>query len=891
MKKFVITSLIIVLIISSGFPNLAFANTAPIKVFVNGVELQTDQPPIIRNGRTLVPLRAIFEALNARVIYDEGSRKITATRDDTRIVLYTNFTTAVVNNKQVPLDVPATVVNGRTLVPVRFVSEALGDRVTYNATTRQVLVTRKAQPIGNVTARDIADFGDGRDLEVTFRKADNETTVHEYRIMVVKTSKADKFDLNAALGSSHFTVVPKTGRDIRQVLSSTTLDTDGARVEDDISYTIFVLQLGLGSRPENFIAKSTPITLTMRNRVPAITNLQVRDVADFGDGRDIEVSFTKIADESRLLHYRAIVVPSSDVNQFSLSAAKEVASSNYTIIDKTGTNIRQTLTSQRDYRGRMIQNNVPYQVFILSIGNSSMGFGSAISAPSTQLTLRDNPNDIRATNVVGKDISDFGDGRDLEVSFKIPAHESRVFEYRIMIVPALEVNSFTLDKANNVPGTNYTTVTKNGRDQTVALTQTKRDVNGNLIRQNVAYRIFVLSIGGPSNGFSNSLSSPSQSITLTDNFRTASVSSLRVFDVSDHGDGRDLQVNFNRITDESNLLEYRIMVVKSAQAPGFNLSEANNVTAANYTAVPKTGNNVSRNLTAHSHDAFGEIIREGVEYRVFVLSVSNGGNPRNNVLSGASAAITLRPNAMAQAVINVTAHDVGNAADASDMEVRFIRIANEAAISEYRIMVVRENQTFNIDIANTIPASNYTAVAKTGSNIVHRMSPTARDVNGDPIVPDISYRVFVLSVSNSASTNGLSNPSAPITLSNPIAAPVTNIVATDLGNNGNGRDMRVTFNPPANETNIVYYEILVVRESEASSFDLAAANLIPKEYTTRVSKTGNNLSVTLSATTRDVRGNLIANNIEYRVFVLSIADGINATINGFASSASSITLN
>ncbi|RXJ01650.1 copper amine oxidase N-terminal domain-containing protein [Anaerobacillus alkaliphilus] len=892
MKKNIITSLLLILLFSSGFPNLAFANSSTIKVFVNGVEIQTDQPPIVRNGRTLVPLRAIFESLNAKVVYEEGTRKITATRGDTRIILYIGFNQAIVNNKQVTLDVPSQVINGRTLVPVRFVSEALGDRVFYDAAKREVRVTRAQSPMSGVAARDVENFGDGRDLEVSFKRAENEAPVSEYRVMVVKTSQATNFNLNTALSisPSNYTVITKSGQDIRQVLTSSTRDTDGAFVENDINYTVFVLQVGNGASPQHHLAKSTPVTLTLPNRVAAVTNVTVRDVYDYGDGRDLEVSFNRLADENHLLYYRAIVVPNSEISQFDLSAAKEVTSGNYTTIFKTGANLVQNLTSTRDYKGRVIQNGTTYRVYILAIGNASTGFGSSLSAPSAQITPASRPNDIRATNVVARDISDHGDGRDLEVTFKIPSQEIRVANYRVMVVPANEVNSFTLQKANSVSSSNYTTVSKTGQDRTVTLASTTRDVNGNLVRSNLNYRLFVLSVGGPANGFTNSLSSPSQTISLTDNFRPASATSIRAYDISDHGDGRDLQVTFNRITDESVLSEYRIMIVKSAQAGGFSLTDANNVPPSNYTVVPKTGANLSRTLTASTRDAFGALIREGVEYRVYVLSVSNGGNSKNNSLSGASAAITLRVNSSAQAVISVTAHDIANAADGSDLEVRFVRVGNEASIAEYRIMVVKSHQAFNLAQANAVTAGNYTPVAKTGSNIVHRLSPTARDVQGDLIKPDIEYKVYVMSVSNAASSNALSNPSLNITLSNPFAGSVSNITASDIANNGNGRDMRIGFTKPTNEASIAYYAILVVPEAEASTFTLAAANLVPKEYFTRVNKTGGNHVVTLDAATTDVRGNLITSNITYRVFVLSIADGINATINGLASSLGTITL-
>ncbi|UTW68574.1 hypothetical protein KHA80_13365 [Anaerobacillus sp. HL2] len=79
---------------------------------------------------------------------------------------------------------------------------------------------------------------------------------------------------------------------------------------------------------------------------------------------------------------------------------------------------------------------------------------------------------------------------------------------------------------------------------------------------------------------------------------------------------------------------------------------------------------------------------------------------------------------------------------------------------QYRIMVVKSNQVFDLARNNTINVNNYAALPKTGGSIIQRLSGTAVDVDGDLIRPDIPYRVYILSVSNAASTNALSIPSS-----------------------------------------------------------------------------------------------------------------------------------
>ncbi|OPY55855.1 MAG: hypothetical protein A4E55_02443 [Pelotomaculum sp. PtaU1.Bin035] len=103
-----------------------------ITVKVNGNQLSFDQPPYIANGRTMVPFRTIAEAIGAEVDWDQASQKITIMGDRT-IELTVNSTIARVNGASVTLDNPAVVAGGRTMVPLRFVGEALGAKVNYTS--------------------------------------------------------------------------------------------------------------------------------------------------------------------------------------------------------------------------------------------------------------------------------------------------------------------------------------------------------------------------------------------------------------------------------------------------------------------------------------------------------------------------------------------------------------------------------------------------------------------------------------------------------------------------------------------------------------------------------------------------------------------------------------
>lgn len=116
--------------------------TAPppaIRVAVNDRVLPV--APVEVHGRILVPMRAIFEALGARVAYDASSSTVDASTEKHHVTLTIGAPRATVDGRSVSLDVPAQVVADRAFVPLRFVSTALGANVGYDAASRLVNVT------------------------------------------------------------------------------------------------------------------------------------------------------------------------------------------------------------------------------------------------------------------------------------------------------------------------------------------------------------------------------------------------------------------------------------------------------------------------------------------------------------------------------------------------------------------------------------------------------------------------------------------------------------------------------------------------------------------------------------------------------------------------------
>lgn len=99
-----------------------------------------DVAPTIVNDRTLVPLRYIFSALGAEVKWDGMTQTVSARKGSTIVTLQIGSDKAVVNGITTKMDVPAANVNGRTMVPARFVAECLNCNVTWDSDTQTVII-------------------------------------------------------------------------------------------------------------------------------------------------------------------------------------------------------------------------------------------------------------------------------------------------------------------------------------------------------------------------------------------------------------------------------------------------------------------------------------------------------------------------------------------------------------------------------------------------------------------------------------------------------------------------------------------------------------------------------------------------------------------------------
>lgn len=143
MKKHIKNFLMIVLVIAGMFSSNVFAKE--IEVLLDGQKLKFDNPPILEEGRTLVPFRKIFEALDYEVEWNDKTRTVIANKSDKRIKLVLDNKEMIVNEEKVSLDVAPKIIGSRTYVPIRVVSEYSDCDVLWHSDTKTVLIYSKQE--------------------------------------------------------------------------------------------------------------------------------------------------------------------------------------------------------------------------------------------------------------------------------------------------------------------------------------------------------------------------------------------------------------------------------------------------------------------------------------------------------------------------------------------------------------------------------------------------------------------------------------------------------------------------------------------------------------------------------------------------------------------------
>ena len=123
-----------------AFPVVQVSADENISLTVNGKSVETQVPPTIIDGRTMVPVRDIFEACGAKVNWDANTKTITGEKGNTTVVMQIDSNMLFINEKVTEMDSTPVIIDGRTLAPARYVAESFGGIVDWNAEDKVVMI-------------------------------------------------------------------------------------------------------------------------------------------------------------------------------------------------------------------------------------------------------------------------------------------------------------------------------------------------------------------------------------------------------------------------------------------------------------------------------------------------------------------------------------------------------------------------------------------------------------------------------------------------------------------------------------------------------------------------------------------------------------------------------
>lgn len=149
-----------------------FAGKSPL-IEYNGKIVKSDVSPYIQNERTMVPIRFISETLGYKVTWDNDKREVGVKGKDTEILLKVDSKNALVNGKEVKLDAPASIKKDRTFVPLRFVAENLKAKVKWDKENFKVIINdnKNASSIINLTSDEDKYVSDIKALQSDLNKS------------------------------------------------------------------------------------------------------------------------------------------------------------------------------------------------------------------------------------------------------------------------------------------------------------------------------------------------------------------------------------------------------------------------------------------------------------------------------------------------------------------------------------------------------------------------------------------------------------------------------------------------------------------------------------------------------------------------------------------------
>lgn len=163
----------------------AAVSTFAASININGKLLKSDTEPQIIEGRTMVPVRAIFEGVGAKVTWDADTKTVTGKMGNNTVTMTSGEKAMTVNGKKVNMDGALMIIDSRAYAPARYVAEAFGYDVSWNADTKEVVIADKTESPSALTTEKKTETTTS---EPTTKKAAEEKTTKAEE----KTTKAEE---------------------------------------------------------------------------------------------------------------------------------------------------------------------------------------------------------------------------------------------------------------------------------------------------------------------------------------------------------------------------------------------------------------------------------------------------------------------------------------------------------------------------------------------------------------------------------------------------------------------------------------------------------------------------------------------------------------------------
>jgi len=175
----------------------AYADASSPTMVLDGQVLETPDPPVIRSGRTLLPAKILFESMGGTVGWDGELRQTTITLGDTTVQLTIDSTKALVNGEEKILDVPATIINRRTYVPVNFAATQLGCEVLWDGVNHVVTVNSPKEAT-KITDIEVLEAGNTVRVQLS-----GDSVIEDYKVTAFENPDRIVIDVRGAKMSFH----------------------------------------------------------------------------------------------------------------------------------------------------------------------------------------------------------------------------------------------------------------------------------------------------------------------------------------------------------------------------------------------------------------------------------------------------------------------------------------------------------------------------------------------------------------------------------------------------------------------------------------------------------------------------------------------------------------